>query len=46
MSSLQLKGIEQAKFHCSRKRFRAISGENVVYDIVDSYEALWNLVRQ
>jgi len=45
MSSLELRKIEEAKTRCAREHFRAISGENVKYDVVDSYEALWDLVR-
>jgi type III restriction enzyme len=45
MSSLELRRIEEAKAHCAREHFRAISGDNVVYDIVDSYDRLWELVR-
>ena len=44
MSSLELRKIEEAKAHCARKHFRAISGENVKYDVVDSYDRLWELV--
>ena len=35
-----LRGTEAAKIHCAREHFKAISGENVVYDVVDSYDAL------
>jgi type III restriction enzyme len=42
---LELRKIEEAKAHCAREHFRAISGENVVYGIVDDYDKLWNLVR-
>lgn len=45
MSSLELTKIEQAKAHCAREHFRAISGDSVVYDVVDSYDRLWDLVR-
>lgn len=45
MSTLELRDIEKAKAHCAREHFRAISGENVKYDVVDSYDELWNLVR-
>ncbi|MDR2546668.1 MAG: DEAD/DEAH box helicase family protein [Lachnospiraceae bacterium] len=45
MSSMELRKIEEAKTHCAREHFRAISGENVKYDVIDSYDALWNLVR-
>lgn len=44
MSSLELRNIEEAKAHCAREHFRAISGENVKYDVVDSYDKLWELV--
>ena len=30
--------IEQAKIDCAREHFKAISGDNVVYDVVDSYQ--------
>jgi type III restriction enzyme len=45
MSSMELRDIEKAKAHCAREHFHAISGDNVKYDVVDSYDALWNLVR-
>lgn len=46
MSSLQLRLIEQAKIYCAREHFRAISGEEVVYDVVDSYRALLDKVMK
>jgi type III restriction enzyme len=45
MSSMELREIEKTKAHCAREHFRAISGENVKYDVVDSYEKLWELVH-
>lgn len=45
MSTLELRDIEKAKAHCAREHFRAISGENVRYDVVDSYDSLWRLVQ-
>ncbi len=45
MSTMELRKIEEAKAHCAREHFRAISGENVKYDVVDSYEKLWELVQ-
>ncbi|MDF1495817.1 type III restriction-modification system endonuclease [Caproiciproducens sp. CPB-2] len=45
MSSLELRDIEKAKAHCAREHFRAISGDKVVYDVVDSYDKLWELVQ-
>jgi len=36
--------IEQAKIDCARRHFEAISGENVVYDVVGSYQSLMEKV--
>ena len=44
MSSMELRKIEAAKAHCAREHFRAISSDSVVYDVVDSYDRLWELV--
>lgn len=46
MSSMQLRLIEESKIHCAREHFKAISGDNVVYDVVDSYETLLNKVMR
>lgn len=46
MSSMQLRLVEEAKIHCAREHFRAISGGDVVYDVVDSYDELLKIVRQ
>ena len=32
-------------FQMTEEHFRAISGKNVVYDVVDSYDKLWELVQ-
>jgi type III restriction enzyme len=45
MSSMELNDLAKAKAHCAREHFRAISGENVKYGIVDSYDKLWELVQ-
>lgn len=45
LSSLQLREIEEAKIKCAKEHFKAISSDNVVYDVVDSYETLLKLVR-
>ena len=48
MSTLQLKGIEDAKIECARKFFASLNekagGEGVAYDVVSSYDALLQLV--
>lgn len=46
MDTLELRGIEDAKIHCAREHFKAISGDNVVYDVVNSYEALLSKVMK
>jgi type III restriction enzyme len=44
MSSMQLRMVEEAKIHCAREHFKAISTNSVVYDVVDSYATLMNKV--
>lgn len=46
MSSMQLRLIEESKIHCAREHFKAISGDNVVYDVVDSYKSLMEKVMK
>ena len=46
MSSMQLRLIEDSKIHCAREHFKAISSENVVYDVVDSYQTLLEKVMK
>lgn len=46
MSSMQLRLIEDAKIHCVREHFRSISGDNVVYDVVDSNTTLMEKVMK
>ena len=46
MQSMQLRGIEEAKIHCAREHFKAISGDGVIYDVVDSYQALLDRVMR
>lgn len=46
MRSMQLRLIEQSKIHCAREHFKAISGDNVVYDVVDSYRSLLEKVMR
>lgn len=46
MSSMQLRLIEQSKIHCAREHFKAISSGSVVYDVVDSYKKLMDIVMK
>lgn len=44
MFSMQLRLIEKSNIHCAREHFKAISGENVVCDVVGSYQTLLETV--
>lgn len=48
MSTLQLKGVEEAKIACARKFFASLNNkagnDDVRYDVVDSYDALLQIV--
>lgn len=46
MKSMQLRQIEESKIHCAREHFKAISNGEVVYDVVDSYKSLLDLVMK
>lgn len=46
MSSMQLRDIEKGKIHCAREHFKAISSDAVVYDVIDSYQSLLNIVTK
>ncbi|MBV1876428.1 MAG: DEAD/DEAH box helicase family protein [Pseudomonadales bacterium] len=45
MSSLQLKEIENIKIRCAKKFFKKITSDQVVYDVVNSYEKLMEVVQ-
>ena len=46
VSTMQLRPVEESKIHCAREHFKAISNGEVVYDVVDSYQALLELVTK
>ncbi len=46
MNSMQLRMIEESKIHCAREHFKAISNGSVVYDVVDSYKSLLDIVTK
>lgn len=46
LSSLQLRSIEESKIHCAEEHFKAISGKDVVYGVVNNYETLLNKVMK
>lgn len=50
MSSLQLKGAEEAKINCAKAHFRALKEQGIledghIYDVVSSYDELMTIVR-
>ena len=45
MESMDLRPIEQAKIKCAKRLFNEISTDNVVYDQVDSYQNLLNVMN-
>lgn len=49
MSSLQLKGMEEAKIECAKRFFDKLNAEmaakNVTYNVVDNFKNLMNIVR-
>ncbi len=45
MRSMELREIEKSKISCAREHFRTISRGDVVYDVVDNFETLLNLVK-
>ncbi|MBT9173690.1 MAG: hypothetical protein DDT21_02095 [Syntrophomonadaceae bacterium] len=44
LSTMELRKAEEAKIHCAREHFKAISTASAVYDVVDSYAALLDKV--
>ena len=46
MRSMQLRDIEKAKIHCAKEHFKAISNGDVVYDVIDGYQALLDKVMR
>jgi len=45
MSSLELREIEKARIDCAKKFFAKITSNEVIYDVVSSYEKLMALVK-
>ncbi len=43
---MQLREIESSKIHCSEEHFKAISSNKVIYDVVDSYQSLLDIVTK
>lgn len=46
MNSMQLRLVEDSKIHCAREHFKTISNGEVVYDVIDSYKELLDIVTK
>lgn len=46
MDSMNLKAIEKAKIDCAKELFRSLSDADVVYDSVDSYQHLLEIMEK
>ena len=46
LSSLDYRDVEKAKIACAREHFKSLNEKNVVYDVVNGYEELINVVTQ
>lgn len=46
METLNLKPIEKAKIDCARKLFKGLSSADVVYDSIDSYQHLLDIMER
>lgn len=45
MRSMELREIEKSKIHCAKEHFKKISGDDIKYEVVDSYKHLMEIVR-
>ena len=46
MSSMQLREIESGKIHCAKEHFKAISSDKVIYEVIDSYQSLLDIITR
>lgn len=46
METLNLKPIEKAKIDCAKKLFQKLSGKDIVYESVDSYQHLLDIMEK
>ena len=44
LDSMELRGVEKAKIACAKAHFAAISNQSVVYQVVDNYSTLMQIV--
>ncbi|GAA4724047.1 type III restriction-modification system endonuclease [Brevibacillus fulvus] len=45
MESMELREVEKAKIECARKHFAKLNSDRLKYDVVNSYEKLFEIVK-
>ncbi|MDD2513228.1 MAG: restriction endonuclease subunit R, partial [Proteiniphilum sp.] len=45
ISTMELREVESAKISCARKHFQAISSDKIIFEAVENYQQLMNLVK-
>lgn len=46
MSSIELRTIEKSKIDCAKKYFEKLKSDDVIYDVVNSYDELLNIISK
>ena len=46
MSSIELRTIEKSKIDCAKKYFEKLKNDDVIYDVVNSYDKLLNVISK
>lgn len=46
MSSIELRTIEKSKIDCAKKYFEKLKSDDVIYDVVNSYDELLNVISK
>lgn len=46
MSSIELRTIEKSKIDCAKKYFEKLKNDDVIYDVVNSYDDLLNIISE
>lgn len=46
MSSIELRTIEKSKIDCAKKYFEKLKNDDVIYDVVNSYDKLLNIISK
>ena len=42
---MDLRDVEKAKIHCAKEHFKKISSDKVIYDVVNGYDELLNIIQ-